>query len=83
MFFNAAKSLIYLKRNSLEFYRGGAKEELKFPPTVFQNIEILDAETFEKLTTTFLSNLKVYLIEKSFRQVSSDRSSRKRSAPGL
>ena len=59
MFFNAAKSLIYLKRSSLEFYRGNAKEELKFPPTVLQNIEIQDSETFEKLTITFLTNLKV------------------------
>lgn len=59
MFFNKNNILIYLRRTSLEVYYGNEKEELKFPPTVYQNIEVLDSENFQKIFKNFLTNLKL------------------------
>ena len=58
MFFTNNKTLIYIKRNTLEFFHGEEKLELVIPVAILQNLEIVDSENFEKLLRDFLLELK-------------------------
>ncbi|TSC66338.1 MAG: Uncharacterized protein CEO21_206 [Microgenomates group bacterium Gr01-1014_80] len=58
MFFSS-KVLLYVRKNKLEVFLNGKRDEVEFPPKVFQNIEILDSGSFEKLVGEFLAGMKL------------------------
>lgn len=59
IFFNNNQTLILVSKNSLTLLHGGNKRQLQIPEGIFQNMEILDTEGFEKLLSDFLAGIKL------------------------
>ncbi len=62
MLFNSPKTVILLKRNSLEVYsknQEAVESRLDFPPNYENDQEILDLEKFEQLIANFLTKLNL------------------------
>ncbi|MBI2019936.1 LytR C-terminal domain-containing protein [Candidatus Daviesbacteria bacterium] len=59
MFSLNSKSLIFIKKEKLEFFMGKIRDELIFPPSTVSNLEILNMEAFEKSVSDFLAKFKL------------------------
>jgi hypothetical protein len=55
MFFSQSPTIIFIKKNSLEFWTGGVNKKIGLPTTLVVNLEIKDQENYKKLINSFLT----------------------------